>query len=71
LTSYDEFDFEAIILRASKDLNLFKPLVDLALALQLRYKSRIFTADALFPVFDALACILLAFKLLYSLNDSS
>ena len=70
MTRYDDLDAGLLLRRASLDLHLSKPLSDLSLALFERFAPRIHQADTLFPAFDTLACILLAFKLLYGLNDA-
>jgi len=70
MTRYDDLDAGLLLRRASRDLHLSKPLSDLSLALFERFSPRILHADNLFPAFDTLACILLAFKLAYALNDA-
>ena len=70
MTRYDDLDAGLLLRRASIDLHLSKPLLDLSLALFERFSPRILQADNLFPAFDTLACILLAFKLAYALNDA-
>jgi hypothetical protein len=70
MTRYDDLDAGILLRRASRDLNLSNRLSDLSLALYSRFSLRILQADNLFPSFDTLACILLAFKLAYGLNDT-
>ena len=70
MSSYDEANHDIILLRVVKDLNLCKPIENVALKLQKKFKDHIFNDDNMFPVFDVIACIFLAFKLLYGLNDS-
>jgi hypothetical protein len=70
MTRYDDLDAGILLRRASRDLNLSNRLSDLSLALYNRFSLRILQADNLFPSFDTLACILLAFKLAYGLNDT-